>query len=513
MSQRIVCSGCGAAYKVSDKQQGKRLRCKKCETVMVVGADPGKQNAAGKRADAGDAGAKNAARGDRRNDALKAWKELEESRRDSYWVAVLKACIYPFQALGALIFFVVGTPVVFALVELIAKYALSAAGASQSLSQPDKLRYFAVGVVALGLLVVLAVLSFFCSFLFSVIRTSSEGRTSTPVIQGMHHRSNLAAVCAWAALYFGPGLYLGYCLADAGHVFKWTIPGVLLLAAMTVLAPMGLMCSATVNAVAGLNLVNVAKGIAGAYREYAYLLLVVVVSSAAFIAVGVYVGDIAGAELEVNWIFGVLLRVVSSLCYMFPPVILTRALGLLLQYHQRKFPFAFDFLSEHKGGAIPQAIALVGCIAIFQPLLAKAEIYAHQGGKANAASDHLVMIYDQYLRGSNNRKVDVCTTEDLEKKVGGNDLVCPARPEVKSMYVVVPNKGYRKETKSFIWIYEREPTGPDRKRVNALLYTGRVINVSQKKLRKLLDLMERYNNAMREEKEKILGEYQRSLIF
>ena len=279
MSQRITCPGCGAVYKVSSKKLGKRLRCKKCEAVMTVGQAPDQKSAERKNAAFDHTGTENNSKGDHRNEALKAWKELEESRRDSYWIAILKSCVYPFQALGALIFFVVGTPVTFALLELICKYSLSTAGGSETLGQSDKLRFFAIGVVAFGLLVMLVVLSFFCSFLFSVIRTSSEGRTSTPVIQGMYHRSNLAAVCAWAALYFGPGLYLGYYLADDGQVFKWTIPGGLLLAAMTILAPMGILCSATVNAVAGLNLVNVVKGIGAAYRQYAYLLLVVVAAS------------------------------------------------------------------------------------------------------------------------------------------------------------------------------------------------------------------------------------------
>ncbi len=508
---RLKCEYCGVTLAVPAKLKDREVSCPNCKHRLRRPSAP--TEARPEKASAPPAAAGAPAKQEGGN-VFRAWKDLEDSKRDSYWLAIPKACIYPYKTLGALIFFVVGVPVTVAVVEAASKAALSAAGASETLGQADKLRFFSAGVVCFALFVALALLSFFCSFLFAVIRTSSEGRTATPVIQGMLHRSNLAAVCAWAALYFGPGLYLGHWLAPEGETFVWTPVGIAVFVVLSAMAPMGLLCSATVSAVGGLNLIQVVRGIAAAGAEYAYLLLVVAASSAVFVAVGVHIGGLAGPELEPggNWAYGVFLRILSSLFFMFPPVVLARALGLFLQYQAKKLPFVFVVHSEHTSHAIPQIVALVGCAALFQPLWIEAQQYAKKGAKVNIAHEHLEFLYRHYLLDSDNRRRRVLSYGDLEKLVDEKDLVCPAKPDVMPMYAVIENSGFQKETRDFIWIYEREPTGPEGDRRNILLHGGTVKTVDEQAFKDLLALMDRYEEASdQEKKEAIYREYQRKI--
>ncbi|MCX7935167.1 MAG: hypothetical protein N3A66_07920, partial [Planctomycetota bacterium] len=402
--------------------------------------------------------------------------------------------------------------------EAAAKASLKWAGGT--LETSEKIAFFAAGVTAISLAVPLALVAFFASFLFAVVRTAAAGRQAKPVIEGMHHRSNLAAICAWAAFYFGPGLYLGFRYADEGQLFSWTPASVAALCLLGILAPMGLLCSATVSANASLNLIQVIRGIAAFPGRYFYILLVIAAATAIFVSLGLWCGDKATACLSAkppDYVWGIILRVACGIFFLFPLVIAARCLGLLLKYDQDRLPFTIDLFSEHKGGAIPNIVALAGVMALFQPLYQEAKLFAERGGKTITAEKHLATIYEKCLYEGEFGNRTPKTYQELEnlaeKYLGSKEaLRCPAKPEVYPMYELIPlDQQARLKTPFFIWLYERVPTGPDGESLNALRANGVVVTIrNRQRLEELLSIQKRYaeekDPAIREE---IYKEYQK----
>ncbi|MBN2713745.1 MAG: hypothetical protein JXR97_15105, partial [Planctomycetes bacterium] len=205
---KAPCQLCGAVLTLPLKAAGKKVKCPSCGKPTLIDPKTAKKI---KSAAPGEMVVKKAPKEDRKNividdsdrKAFNAFEVMQKSKEDSYWVAMWRAFLYPFNAFGAIVFFVIGIPVTIALAEIIAKWALMWGG--DVIENPDGKVYFAAGVTCISMAVIAAMFSFFCSFLFSVVRTSATGRQAVPVIDGMNHRSNLAAMLAWAGVYFGPG--------------------------------------------------------------------------------------------------------------------------------------------------------------------------------------------------------------------------------------------------------------------------------------------------------------------
>jgi hypothetical protein len=503
---RVRCPECKAGLTMAATALGKRVSCPKCKAAFPVTAE----NAKKVKPQAELALEKDTSSPREYRPAEKkvhdAWSEFQKSREDSYPVALWKACLYPYDALGALIFFVIGVPVTLAVVEAGAKYALFMAGGFES---ADKRSYIAAGVICLALGVALAMLSFFCSFLFAVTRVAFEGRDAIPVIQGMHHRSNLAGFCAWAAVYFGPGLFLAFRAgAEAGTLFAWSAPAAVLLAIGALLAPMGYIRSATQSATAGLNPVAAAQGIGATAKEYAYLWMVLLVATAIFVGLGYWVGCKASAAFtggNPDYLVGIPLRIVAGLLYMFPAVVFARGTGLLLKYHADKLPFEAEVSgAEFKGQTVPQFLALAGVALLFLPLHREAKSWTEKGGQALAARKNLESIYNG-LRRSDNKKHHPSSYKELEDRVGADRLVCPARPELDPAYGLIPlQSGARTK---LIWIYETAPTHPDGETLHVLKYGGKIAEVTEGKLRELLELQTAYEEAAPMMKDKAYRSY------
>lgn len=431
---KVKCEHCGAGLTVPKKALGKSTSCPKCKETTRVGQ--GAVKALKPKPDKDDPLAvtdldePDVVIEPVERKAENKWDEMIKARADSYWVAQWRALYYPFQAIGALLVFVAGVPLVLAILEILAKYALLRIGALRLSSTATGLA--AAGVVAFAILLFLAMTAYFASFLYALIRVSAEGRTASPVIEGMVHRANLAALLLWVVVYFGPGVAAWVYLADpegfgGGHllaILLWGIGGVL--------APMGLLCSATQGAMQGINPGRVVPAIVALAKEYFYMILVVAVGTGLFLAAGVYCAGLATDYLALDppqYGPGFGLRIASGLLLCFPLVIATRCVGMVLKYHHDKLPFEVDIYSEHKGNLLPLALAGVAVLLVFLPMQRQAEDYATTRGVAEVAGQRLKQAY----QGLRDRSRDTVRTlhsyEDVEKWGQRVNLVNPVEPD------------------------------------------------------------------------------------
>lgn len=501
---KCECAECGAPLILPASKAGKRIRCPKCgkqtkvdlaKITLTVKKPKGELDLAKEKRSKRQ---KPLQDGERKTRL--AWEEMQREKEDSYWVALWRATLYPWHAFGALVFFVIGVPFTMVVSELLAKWALTWGGDFFAAEREHLLTYFALSVVGLAMAAVVSMFAFFASFLFAVIRTSAEGREAIPVIEGMHHRSNASALLSWAAVYFGPALAIGFKSAEGEAMFAWTPPVIGVLVVFMLLAPVGLLCSATVNAIEGINPVTVFKTIGAIFDRYAYMLLVLVLSAGIFMALGIWIGGKASLALggeSPDYVVGIPLRLLQGLFFMFPAVILARCLGLLVKYHRDDLPFEVDLYSEHKGSMAPQVLAAVGLVLLFLPIHKAGVVYASQGGVFLTCNRHLTEIYEKRLRYDIDRVRYPGDYEELEKIVGEGLLHCPAFPEEYPFYKIYPglNQNIRKDAPKLIWIYESKPTHPEEDRRNVLLLDGNVKQMDTKKFEELLEIQERYLRA------------------
>ncbi len=493
---RVACEACAALLTVPAKVLGTDIKCPKCgeQTPVTRGK--------AMRIDTDEAlklrketrqvrQPKIASRA-----AHLAWADMEEARRDSYWVAQWKALIYPFEAIGALIFFVLGVPVTVALAETFSKKLLEILGGHFPGEGPRY--YISALVVGVALFAVLSMVSFFSSFIFALVRVSAEGRTASPIIEGMNHRSNLTAVCVWILGYFGPAILVGVLMAGEDEFFVWHPFVIALLGFGMLFAPMGLLCSATVSAIDGLNPVHVFPAIGAIFKEYAYMLLVLIVGTGLFVALGIWVGAQASVMMNTehgNLVLGGLLRVVSGLLLLFPFVIGTRCVGLLLRYHGNRLPFAFDVHAEDKATMLPLLLAIVGVILLFVPLHREAFAYAKAGGVSNIAWRQIQDIKMRLIKEGETRYPR--DYEELEKYVGQAQLVNPVYPDTYPFYRLIPiSQRKASEYPKLIWIYTPEPVDPEKKRHYLLLATGTPRKFTPEALDKYLKMQKAFDDEV-----------------
>jgi len=496
---RTLCTACGQSFSSPPASAGKSIACPKCAApVTVRGASAGKEAASDLKIRETKEKAKPREEIDRK--AFNAWEVIERAKEDSYWVALWKSYLYPYQAIGALIFFVVGVPVAVAITEALCSMLLSWSGGA--LEGDEKIAFFSAGVTALLLAVPLGLLAFFGSFLLAVIRVSAAGRKATPVIEGMHHRSNLAAIGTWAAFYFGPAVWLGMRNTEPGQFFAWNPAAAAAALVAGILAPMGLLCAATVASHASLNLVQVVRGIAAIPARYFYLFLVVGLAAALSLALADLAGSSAAAAFHAKppaYAWGIFCRILQGLLFIFPLVVLARCLGMLLRHGADNLPFEIDLYSEHKGGMVPQLGLALAVSLLFVPLYHDAKAYALRGKEKLAAVQHLQNMYQRLLRDGDERVWIPKDYKELEARAiqygGGKDyLRCPMRKDVYPFYKVMPiDPPSRIRCKRFLWIYETQPTGPDGKSLNYLRADGNVAQIGNEKLlAELIEIQESY---------------------
>lgn len=489
---RMACPHCKKKLTLPGKVAGKTVLCPECKEKVKVPArkkkvDPALEAVSITDGDVQDTSVKEVK--DKR--ALKAWAEMQEQKADSYWVAQLRSLYYPFSALGAMIFFVVGMPLSIAVVETVSRLVLTA------LSKEDGgtfQTFVAGGVTAVGLGVVLAMSSFFASFLFALVRTSAEGREAQPVISGMNHKANLATFLMWGVVYSAPGLLIAYMQAGEFEMFSITPLVVVVWSLFGLLAPMGLLCAATLGGIQSFNPMKIGPTLKRIPKEYGYFILILLVGTAIFFAASAWSWHKAGeafADDPPQAAIGFVMRLVAGLFLMFPLVIVTRGVGMLLKFFKDRLPFKVDTYAEQKGGALPMALALVAVILIFLPLYRGAEEWMRLSGQAAGPWQNLERIHQRF----NSRYARMPQTIDDFSQLPPH-WITPPRDiivrEGEQFYSLIPwTQSDIRHHGFMLWIYTTVPVEPNGDH-HALLLNGTRKRWSRDQIEVVIRAIEEY---------------------
>ncbi len=486
----VRCGACGTKLSVDAKFAGKRVKCPKCSKPVAI---PDNRAAPPPSAadDGGDLTLEDAPdeaapeKVDRR--AYNAWAELQKEKEDSYWVATLRAFLYPFQALGVVIFFVLGIPLAVALLRagadhLLRTFPTTELGAGNPV---------ATAIVVVSLLVFAAAAGLVASFLFAIVRISAVGSKTVPVIQGAHHRLNLGAFGAWMAVYFGPGILLGMHSAEPGALWTPSIPAVAVLLLLGLLAPMGLLMGAMHGGTWALRFPTLFQALGRLFGPYAYLLLLWGVATALFCGAGWWLDGVAAARMtgeEPDYITGTVLRLASGCFFVFPAVALARMLGIFACYHRDRLPFKLQGEETGRGSLVNEAVLLAALVLVFFPLNRFAEVEAVRWGVMERCNRNLEDIVRQSYTG---RGYDWPRNEEELKKRFPKRSVCPLNPDEPIGYEVFEVRGHGGEPDgAFVIIADKAGNHPDGSR-NILTYGGKVAKgVSASAFERIMELQQ-----------------------
>lgn len=467
---RMTCPHCKKKLTLPGKVAGKSVLCPACKEKVKVPAgkkpvDPGAEAVRITDEDVQDTSVKEVK--DKR--ALKAWAEMQERKADSYWVAQLRSLYYPFSALGAMIFFVVGMPLSIAVIETVSRLVLANLGREEG----GTFQTLVAGVVtAAGLGIVLAMCSFFASFLFALVRTSAEGREAQPVISGMNHKANLATFLMWGVVYSAPGLLVAYLQSGEFEMFRITplVIGIWIVSGLV--APMGFLCAATLGGVHGFNPMKIGPALKRIPKEYGYFLLILITGTALFFAASDWSWHKAGeafADDPPRAAIGFTMRLVAGLFLMFPLVIVTRGVGMLLKFFKERLPFQVDTHAEQKSGPMPLVLAFVAVVLIFLPLHQGAQEYMRLSGMAAGPWNNLERIHQRF----NSRYAAMPRTVEDFRQLPTRWVEPPPGinvPRDGHFYSLIPWRQSDIRDHGFmLWIYTSVPVEPDRARDSTLV--------------------------------------------
>ena len=534
---RVRCASCGAHLKAPPEWVEQFGDCPKCKRrVRFVNAESAEKEFSIRQADGAGQGKKDAIlmAGEARR-STSTMKELNEAAKDSYANALLKSLLYPFRILGALFFFVLGVPFAVLMTQVIGHPVLDAFGkkgdSGSAIVQHAVAALFILGPLAMG--------SFFCSFLLGIVRNSAKGGTSAPVAQGAAHRSNLLAVLAWMAMYFGLAILAGFLGRAEGQAFAFSGFCWFFLLLGSLSAPMGLLCTATVSVSGGLHLPRVLKAMSRAPGPYFAAWLVTGLGAGIYGSL-MYLFSRWSAEAEGAaahaWNF------CAFLLLPMPLVTMARAAGVFGDYQRRRMPFHIDPFADAKASGLPLLLALGGILLLFPPVLSGTRLFAEksaQGRVCLAQIDRIASL----IKGSSVFREQRIQTHMLQSREQLLDLVrdpkllrCPLPPEEVAQlprsrdleategdphgddfYVVVrvPESGFWSNA---IVLYEKvstygnageaEGTGT----VNAINMVGDVKTMNLGKAQRLRDIAEdAFKNSRGDYNDERLAHYRREL--
>jgi serine/threonine protein kinase len=411
-------------------------------------------------------------------------------QKEPYFLRLWRSLWYPMQALGILFFFVIGVPIVLTLIWW---------GTSESLqliakADPELQAYFTAAVVALAMFLIVLMAAFYSSFLVSVIRVGDG--TTIPIIQGMDHHIHIAALTVWLGAFFGPALAVGFWVAERQEAFFLFTPGTIALFLLGgLLAPLALIRTATISPMAGIDLPRLFRDLVRVPLGYLYLLGFLFSVSGAFICVGIWIHRQAAfpavSSPELVMQFG--LRSLGNLVLLFPTAILARALGIFLKYHERWLPYLYR--TYHASGGFnrltPQLITLGLLALFFLPLYREAGVWVEHNRIGIQVSEHMQGIYNAFLDSKNVRSFPR-SYRDLRNKAGKR-LRSPLNDKLEEPYGFFPLQD-RESAHGFymVWLYEKEPSDPQKRYRLALRRDGRVVKLDEKTLLQILALQEEY---------------------
>ena len=436
------CSSCGAWLKVPPELVGAYGDCPKCRTrVRFENAQSAEEEFTVSKTDGNLLGKEVFLVKGEAKRAFTIMREVNEAAKDSYAKALFKSIIYPFQQLGAILFFVVGVPVVVLLVQLIGQKLL------ESFARDEAAPYVIWGVTLLMLAGPLAMASFFCSFLMGVVRNSARGGSSAPVAQGAAHRANLAAMCAWMAMYFGMALLIGHWSSGPNAYFRFSGPCLFFFLIGGLAAPMGLLCTATVSVAGGLHLPRVLTAIFTKPGPYFAACLITGLGSALYAWI---ISALWGQAAQTSGLAAGIWDFLGWLCVPMPLVTMARAVGLFADYNAKSLPFHMDVFADAKAGGFPMVVALVGILLLAQPIRAHSAQYAYRSGVARIA-----------MAGAEDLSAKLKGSGDSIRSRRGTDNTEEAR--TKPIGMVLPAEDILKLPQNAKWVARaaREADYPD----------------------------------------------------
>jgi len=532
------CSSCGTHLRVPPELLGQFGDCPKCRRrVRFENAESAEKEFSVSKTDGSLLGKEvHLVQGEaRRSTGSKLQREMNEAAKDSYGKALAKSIVYPFQQLGALVFFVIGVPLAVVVTQGATNPLLEAYGQEGHAMAA----YVRPAVALLRLGVPLAMASFFCSFLLGVVRNSARGGTSAPVAQGAAHTANLAALCAWMAAYFGLALLAGYLGRGPGASFAFTGPCVLFLALGGVAAPMGLLRAATVSTAGGLHVPRVLSAVFAAPGAY-FGAVAVIGAGCGLYALLLnllwgWADRDAGTWAADAWTF------LAFLCLPMPLVSLARAVGVFGDYQRRRLPFAMDVFADAKASGLPMLVAAAGVYFLFQPVWDSTVQYAVRSGWAAQCRRQAEEVARRLINSPearNGRITGVTDRNALERIVGPGLMNWPLTEEQRGrvprardldtedgqyragdFYAIVRVPDMEDRLSNMIVLYERVSTYPEAReeegsgRVNAVSVNGAVQVMRLSKARALAALVEKmapdYNGRERsiQEYNNLLGRF------
>jgi DNA-directed RNA polymerase subunit RPC12/RpoP len=475
---RFRCAACAALLTVPQRHLGKRIHCPRCKESTPVEPLP-PAAAAEELAVEKPAPEPQAAPVQRK--AKLAWAEFEQSRRDSYYLAMLKAVLYPFQALGVVLLFTLGVPLAAVVVQAVAQHFLKLFPTAEA----GTLNPVATAVVLVSLLVFVAIAALLASLLFAIVRVSARGAQGVPVIQGLHHRVNLASFCAWAALCFGPGLLVGFWAAGERELFAFNGASLLLLAAGAAVAPMGLLLTAVHGGDRVFDLGALCRGIGAAGGDYAYLLFMLALAGGLFVGGGIWLGEAATEALvqeRPSLPAAYAYRLASWCLYLFPFIAAARLTGLFAHHHRGVLPFAVDSDESGRRSLRAEAVMWAGLALLFLPLHAYGQQVAARADVVNRCARNLERIAAGAYRDQHWRWPQ--SEAELADRYGGL-VSCPFAEETEIDYEVVPVPA--DPPAEFVVLYDKQ-RHPDGTR-SVLFGRGKVVkDVGDENLEEILAL-------------------------
>ncbi|GEM_PF-4283508 len=394
----VRCQACRAKLRVERRRLGTQITCPHCRKPTMARLPDEADGMSVEQLE--EARVRRLRRRERRSKL--AWEEMERRKKDSYYKALARAFLYPIDALGLIVFFVFGVPLVVNIIQEAGDYVLRIAGPPGE----GGTNYVAAVVVLATLVCFTFVAGVLATFVFAIIRVGAVGSHSVPVVQGEPYRRNLGAFALWFFAYLGPGLFVGFAGSGAE---LWQLNGwaVVFFALLGPLAPAALLFVVLASPEKAFSLGGIFRLIGRTFADYLYLLLMGAVSAVVFFVLGEWFSGAAAraaAGEEGSPVLAFFLRLGAGCLYMFPIVIFTRQAGLFVHYHRRAFPYRVDIEHRTTYSLLAEVVLFVGLVALYLPLNAHAQTQSVRGGKLQECAAHLEYMSEGIWRQRRHRR-------------------------------------------------------------------------------------------------------------
>ncbi|MBN1256464.1 MAG: hypothetical protein JXA52_02025 [Planctomycetes bacterium] len=415
--------------------------------------------------------------------------------KSSYWVLLLKACIYPLASSVSLLVFLLGISAVVVAASVLSKFGI--AYVMDNIGDQQK-QWIVVGItVFLAALIVMAAFSYYCSLLVGLVRNTVWAGRRSPPLERMDHRDNFYSVLTWAAFYFGAAFLLAYLSSGSEEIFLWTGPSVFILALLGSFAPMAFLRSEAITKTAGFNLLHVVKNTLLVPGEYFGLLVVTIITGAIYFKIGgeLYTRSVSYLTgYNPNYYLGIPLQVLAITAYISSMVVGARALGIFYEYHVEQLDFQGGRLPSEKINLLLGILTLAALALFGHGLYMQTKDYLRELDRPNLAMAHMMRIH----RLTRDFYPTLPQSEaELFEKLDLKALQSQTLPHPEERYGIFPLK--KSSPSGLLWIYEKEPAEMGSNKVHVIRYGGekgegvepiRLITVNQRD--KILKLQKEY---------------------